>query len=57
MFEAVGACGQSAMGFPTQNLIITFMRTKTLFEALGCGSDPQTSALNKMGSRVFELVK
>ena len=57
MFEAIGACGQSAMGFPTQKLIITIMRTKTLFEALGCGNDPQTSALNKMGSRVFELVK
>ncbi len=57
MFEAIGACGQSAMGFPTQNLIITFMRTKTIFEALTCGSDPQTSALNKMGSRIFELVK
>ena len=57
MFEAIGACGQSAMGFPTQNLIITFMRTKTLFEALTCGSDTQTGALNKIGSRVFELVK
>jgi len=57
MFEAIGACGQSAMGFPAQNLIITFMRTKTLFEALGCGNDSQTSTLNKMGSRVFELVK
>ena len=57
MFEAIGACGQSAMGFPAQNLIITFMRTKTLFEALGCGNDAQTSTLNKIGSRVFELVK
>ena len=57
MFEAIGACGQSAMGFPAQNLIITFMRTKTLFEALGCGNDSQTSTLNKIGSRVFELVK
>lgn len=57
MFEAIGACGQSAMGFPTQNLIITFMRTKTIFEALSCGNDPQVSALNKIGSRVFELVK
>ena len=57
MFEAIGACGQSAMGFPAQNLIITFMRTKTLFEAFGCGNDAQTSTLNKMGSRVFELVK
>ena len=57
MFEAIGACGQSAMGFPAQNLIITFMRTKTLFEALGCGNDAQTGTLNKIGSRVFELVK
>ncbi len=57
MFEAIGACGQSAMGFPAQNLIITFMRTKTLFEAFGCGNDSQTSTLNKIGSRVFELVK
>ena len=57
MFEAVGACGQSAMGFPTQNLIITFMRTKTLFDALTCGNDSQTNALNKMASRVFVLTK
>ena len=57
MFEAVGACGQTAMGFPTQNLIVTFMRTKTLFEALTCGNDSQTNALNKMASRVLVLTK
>jgi CubicO group peptidase (beta-lactamase class C family) len=57
IFWASGACGQIAAGFPSQNLVITYMRTKTIFDFLSCSSDPQANALNGLVDKILAKIK
>lgn len=57
IFWASGACGQVGAGFPSQNLIVTYLRTKTAFDFLSCGSDLQANALNGLVGKILEKIK
>jgi len=57
IFWASGACGQVGAGFPSQNLIVTYMRTKTAFDFLSCGSDSQANALNGLVDKILAKIK
>ncbi len=57
IFWASGACGQIAAGFPSQNLVITYMRTKTIFDFLSCSSDSQANALNGLVDKILAKIK
>jgi CubicO group peptidase (beta-lactamase class C family) len=57
IFWASGACGQIAAGFPSQNLVITYMRTKTIFDFLLCSSDSQANALNGLVDKILAKIK
>lgn len=56
IFWASGACGQVGAGFPTQNLIVTYMRTKTALDFLSCGSDSQANALNGLVDKILARI-
>lgn len=57
IFWASGACGQIAAGFPSQNLVITYMRTKMIFDFLSCSSDSQANALNGLVDKILAKIK
>lgn len=56
IFWASGACGQIAAGFPSQNLVIAYMRTKTIFDFLSCSSDSQANALNGLVDKILAKI-
>ncbi len=56
IFWASGACGQVAAGFPSQNLIVTYMRTKTPLDFLSCGSDLQANAMNGLVGKILAKI-
>lgn len=57
VFWASGACGQIGAGFPSQNLIVTYMRTKTLFDFSSCSSDSHASALNSLVDKILTKIR
>ena len=57
IFWASGACGQIAVGFPSQNLIVTYMRTKTIFEFSTCSTGPQDNVLNGLVDKILAKIK
>ena len=56
LFWASGACGQVGAGFPSQNLIVTYMRSKTALDFLSCGSDFQANALNGLVGKILSRI-
>ncbi len=57
LFWASGACGQVGAGFPSQNLIVTYMRTKTALDFFSCGSDPRANVLNGLVGKILAKIK
>lgn len=56
IFWASGACGQIGAGFPSQNLIVTYMRTKTLLDFSSCSNDSQVRALNGLVDKILTKI-